>query len=73
MSVQPRFTPPACVVSATERPSTSASVNVELTSGLPHSLARAASSLKCSSLVFIASIVNSRLSVSVTVRATSDR
>ena len=56
------------VSSGTERPTTSATVNIELTSGLPNSVPAANSASRCSGCGFIVIVVNRTLSVSVTVR-----
>ena len=48
-------------------------MKVELTRKRPHSVDSAAASEKCSSFVFSVSEVMRRLSVSVTVRPTSER
>ena len=63
-----RFAKTFCEMSVTVWPVTSASVNVELTSGLPNSVFAAYSWSKCSGAVFCVSSVNQELSVVVTVR-----
>ena len=68
MSPQPRFATAFSLVSATESPSTIASVSVETTSGAPNSVRSAYGALKCIWFVFIVSSVNHVLSASVTVR-----
>jgi hypothetical protein len=67
-SSQPRFAKTFWDTSVTLCPETSASVNVELTRGLPNSVRAAYSWSKCSGAVFCVSSVNQMLSVLVTVR-----
>src|SRR6266513_6251120 len=66
-SRQPRLTPRSDT-SATDRPVTSASVNVESTSGRPHSVVAAYSASKWIGFVFSVSSGNETLSASSTVR-----
>ena len=66
-SFQPRLTPRSDT-SATDRPVTSASVNVESTSGRSHSVVAAYSASKWIGFVFSVSSVNQTLSASSTVR-----
>src|SRR6476646_7019435 len=66
-SRQPRLTPRSDT-SATDRPVTSASVNVESTSGRSHSVVAAYSASKWMGFVFSVSSVNQTLSASSTVR-----
>ena len=56
------------VSSGTARPTTRATVNMLLTSGRPNSVAAANSASRCSGCGFMVIVVNSTLSVSVTVR-----
>src|SRR6185437_5399147 len=59
------------VVSPTEMPITSPSVKMLLTSGRPNSVVLANSASRCSGCGFIVIVVNSTLSVSVTVRVSA--
>ena len=68
MSPQPRFATAFSEVSATESPSTTASVSVETTSGSLNSVRAAYSRLKCIWFVFIVRQVNHVLSASLIVR-----
>src|SRR4029078_5354223 len=68
MSPQPRFAAAFSDVSRTDKPSTTASVSVETTSGRLNSVPDENSELKCTWFVFIVSAVNQILSVSVIVR-----
>ena len=56
------------VSSATDSPTTSAAVNMLFTSGRPNSLRAAYSVSRCIGAGFMVIVVNSALSVSVTVR-----
>ena len=56
------------VSSATDSPTTSAAVNMLFTSGRPNSLRAAYSVSRCIGAGFMVIVVNSTLSVSVTVR-----
>src|SRR6185437_2522961 len=61
------------VSSGTEMPTASASVNSELTSGRPNWVFAAKSASRCSGCGFIDMVVNSTLSVSVSVRVIACR